>query len=195
MSKPNGKPVSPDEIILQPKYDLEPGEVVPLPKKRERSYPKFTEENRREILLITKAGLSIETAAGTCRISPDTIEKWLYLGESASDEATGIDGEFRTFYLDFLEAGSKGILGMRSLLQDWATRDANMAKWLAGTVYSREFGKAPGRMEVTGKDGGPIQHTHQPKIDYSKYSDEQLDNLIALEKKGSDVVDAEILED
>jgi hypothetical protein len=194
MSKPNGKPIADDEIILQPKYDLESGEVVPLPKKRERSYPKFTEENRREILLIRKAGLSIETAAATCRISPTTIEKWLYLGESASDDATGIDAEFRTFYLDYLEAESKGILGMRALLQDWATRDANMAKWLAATVHPREFGKPPGRLEVTGRDGGPIEHIHKPKVDYTKFSDEQIDDLIALEKKGSDVIDAEIVE-
>lgn len=193
MSKPNGKPISPAEVTLQPTYDMSLGDEVSLPKIREKTYPKFTEKNRREILLILKGGLSLETAAGKCRVSPRTIEHWLSIGEQASDDAEGMNGEFRTFYLDSLEATSTGILGMRALLQDWALRDASTAKWIAERNYPREFGKPTERITHTGKDGGPIDVVIRP--DLSKLSNEELDNAIYLQEKGTeDIIDAEIVE-
>ena len=194
MSKPNGRPVSPAEITLQPQYDMGLGDEVALPKKREKTYPKFTEENRREILLVFKAEMPVEVAAGRCRISPATIKRWLCMGEVISDEATGIDAEFRTFYLDVLEVKSVGILGMRALLQGFASRDAKVAMWLAERLYPEVFGRV-GRVEHTGKDGGPIEVAVGRQEKYRKMSDEDLDAAILLDEKYSDVVDAEIVDE
>lgn len=193
MSKPNGKPISPAEVTLQPTYDMTLSEEAPLPKVREKVYPKFTEQNRREILLILKAGMSVEVAAGNCRMSPDTIIRWLSMGESYSDEAAGIEGEFRTFYLDSLEATSKGILGFRSQLQEFAKTDSKVAMWLVERLYPRDFGKPSNRIEVTGEGGGPIKV--KPAADLSRLTEDRLDQLIELHKLTTeDIVDAEIIE-
>lgn len=193
MSKINGKPVSSAEVTLKPRYDMEAGEEVPLPKKREKVYWKFTEENRRKILLIFKGGMSTETAAGACRISPNTIRHWLEIGEKAPDEAIGVEGELREFYLDSLEAKSSGKMGFRSQLQEFAKTDPKVLMWLSERLYPEEFSKPSTQVTHTGKDGGPIQITAKPN--FSNIPDEDLDHLIKIREKYStaDVIDVEDL--
>lgn len=194
MSKPNGKPISALEVTLPPRFDLEEGEEKPLPKKFQKKPHKFTEEIRRQILLVFKAGLPIETAAAAVKIHPGTLKKWLYRGEIAPDDAEGIEKEFKEFYLSSLSVRAQGLLGMRQLLGDWATQDPATARWLAEKLYREVFGKSTTRIEHTGEGGGPIQVNVKDRLRLEKFSDDELEQLIRLQEKGADVVDAEVIE-
>ena len=172
------------------------GDEIALPNSNIPAQAKFTAENRKKILQAVRGGMSLKVAAGRCRIKPNTLEKWLYVGEVASDEATGEEGKLRTLYLDVLEAASNGVLGLRVQLQGFAVDDSKVAMWLAERLYPEEFGKVTSaRVEHTGVDGGPIEITANRVDTYKKMSDEDLDAAISLQEKYSaDVVDAEIIE-
>ena len=123
---------------------------------------KFTAERRTRILQALRAGNHLEPAAQYGGVHYDTFNNWILRGRELlqqDDEALWTDEDRE--YVEFAEAvqatraeaevEAVSII-RKAMYQDWRPAMA----WLQFSFPDR-WGRRWARMELTGKDGGPIE--------------------------------------
>lgn len=147
-------------------------------KKREKigAPTKLDEDLHKKFVAFIEEGQYFETACSLCRITYQTFRRWMIKG--SADES----GIYRNFWLAVQEAEAKSERNANLYWQAHFKEDYRAARdWM-----DRRFRNKWGRkdiVELTGKDGGPIQTQKQ---DLSKLSIEELDALASLLKKTED---------
>lgn len=128
--------------------------------------PKFTDEARETILSTLADTASISIAAARARVHVDTVRKWLKKGEEevrAEEEVSNAYAEageypprpkytaFAKFYLDVMAASAEA-----KMIAAVKMRDSKPDVFLE-RVDVAEWGRSPSKVELTGKDGGPVE--------------------------------------
>lgn len=138
----------------------------------ERGRPsKYTPERISAILDAIRLGVPRELAARASGINPDTFYTWQKEKPEFSDAVN--------------EAEAKSTLALVAKVQK-AASDGNWtaAAWMLERRFPKQFGRLDrSQVELTGKDGGPVQVSKGP--DLSKLTDAELAQMEALLAKSS----------
>jgi len=187
-----GRPVSTEDIVLEPKFDLTPVEedkaiVVRRP-------TKFTEQAKRKILIALQMGHFPENAASYGGVAKNTLFSWWERGQLAGAEAEGIELELYEFSEACVQATANGKIGLISILWRNARDDGKVAIALLEKLYPKEYGRQT-------MHSGTVKVEHEvKKPNYSDFTDEELESAERLAIKArnarskEEAIDAEIIE-
>jgi RNA-splicing ligase RtcB len=138
-----------------------------------RYLTKLTPETRERILEALSSGVPPEVAAAYAGVVRATFNNWLAAGRAAIGNANGnladvlAKDEHAQFALEVEEALARFVVGNMAEITS-AGRERSEGEWQAlGWQLERRFPQWFGRKtrhEVTGADGGPIQHQHAVTI-------------------------------
>ena len=135
-------------------------------KQRQGRPSKRTEANAIEIVNTIELGGTRRMACALVGISEDTLARW------AASNA------------DFAErlktAESRRDRALVVNIRTAAAKDWKAAAWLLERVAREDYGT--NKVEVTGKDGGPIKHDHVTR-DMTGFSDAEIDSLAAIAER------------
>lgn len=137
---------------------------------------KLTPDVQKRIITALEAGNYFETACEAAGISASTGHEWMARGRGTSNTRPQTE-----LYAQFAEAveraSSKAEIDNLNLINK-AARDGTWqaAAWWLERRFPNRWGRT--RVELTGADGGAIQH-----LDVTKLSDDELRALV--ESKGS----------
>ncbi len=127
---------------------------------------KYTDEIVNEIVGGVAVGLTDKDAALAAGISENTLHVW------------------RRRYRDF-DSRLMRARKQRSRLMLRRIHEAGKTDWKAAAELldrtDREYRKTP--LEITGKDGGPIQHEHRHEIEYAAFLSQLSDDDLAHERR------------
>lgn len=189
-----GRPVSPDDVTLPPRFDLAP--IPPENKDIARRPRKFTHQAKRKILVALKMGHTPETAADHGGITKKTLLDWWARGQMAGPDSEGIDLELYEFSELCRQARAGGKMGLVAICWRHAREDGRVAIQLLEKLFPEDYGK-----QTTHKVTGKVEHEHTAKrVDYSGFTDEELDQAESLalkaqrERLKEEAIDAEIIE-
>lgn len=142
---------------------------------------KLTDEMLDTIVKHLKTGNFVSTACRLSGITERSYYGWMETGEA--DFVSGKD----TMHARFFQSTTHAIADAEDMAV-YALRRAWKEDWRAAAWYleRRKAGKwaRRDRMEVTGKDGGPIEHDH--RIDLSRLTHEELEQLDSIVRKASE---------
>lgn len=126
-------------------------------------------------------------AAASAGVSPTTYYRWMARGETNAIEAEKNNVEpdiYGQFFLDVTRARANA-----RLVAERAVMKENPLAWLRFGPGRDKPGEAgwtdSARVELTGKDGAPLHPTSAQRIDTTKLSDTELDDLERLLAKSS----------
>lgn len=189
-----GRPVSPNEVTLPPRYDLAP--IPPESKELTKRPRKFTHQTKRKILVALKMGHTPATAASHAGITRKTLLNWWAQGQMAGPDSEGVDLELYEFSDLCIQARAGGKMGLVAICWRHAREDGKVAIQLLEKLFPEDYGK-----QTTHKVTGKVEHEHGvKKVDYSGFTDEELDQAESLalkaqrERAKEEAIDAEILE-
>lgn len=191
-TKPSeGKPVSPEEITSERRFDLTP--VVHERKEIARRPHKFTLQAKRKILIALRMGHYPEAAARYAGVKRDTLLNWWERGQLAGAESEGVDLELYEFSEDCLQARATPEVGLVAILWRHARNDGKVAIQLLEKLFPDRYGR-----QTIQKVDGKIVHEVK-KVDYSNFTDEELEEMERLAKKArfeklkEGAIDAEVV--
>lgn len=120
----------------------------------------------------------IDAVADYLQITRKNIYNWLQRGEDDIDDESSI---YRKFLLTLKKAQADAKMELLGKVADGQGANWQAKAWILERCFPREFGKRD-KMELTGKDGGPI------RTEYASIPDDKLDARIqALLDAGQDV--------
>lgn len=122
--------------------------------KRTRGRPsKLTPEVQKKIVKALQAGNYRAVAARFAGVSYESLITWVGRGRTA----TG--GKFHDFYDAVIGAETKAEMDMVKVIIRDAKFDAKHAKWFLSHRHRERWADnlAQGKIELTGKDGGPLK--------------------------------------
>ena len=112
---------------------------------------KLTPEIQARIVALLRAGNYMETAAAAAGISKQTLYDWLKRGARTKS------GQFRGF-LDAVEkATAEAEARMVAIIAKASEKQWQAAAWHLERTKPERYGRHE-RVEMSGRDGGPIQH-------------------------------------
>lgn len=115
---------------------------------------KLTREMMERIVNAVKAGNYVETAVAWSGVSKENFYKWLKRGATAK---SGIYADFH----DALErAWAEGEVRDVAAIGAATATSWQAAAWRLERKFQKRWGRAE-RMEVTGRDGGPLEQKHE----------------------------------
>lgn len=189
----NGRPASPDDVALAPKYDLTPVQEESKKPTVRRPY-KFTPQAKRKIVVALQMGHFPATAARHGGVDKDTLLEWWYRGKLAGPESEGVENELHEFMEECQQARARGKMGLVAILWGHAREDGKVALKLLEKLFPEEYGP-----KTTHEIKGKVDHVHKT-TDYSKFTDEELEQAEQLalkarrERLKDEAIDAEIIE-
>jgi hypothetical protein len=125
---------------------------------------KFTPETQVEIVRIIKGGNYRCVAAEACGVAERTFAEWMAKGEEFPDS------DFGKFRQAVIAAENHAEMGMVSAVNVGALTDPKHAEWWLERKFPDRWGRKE-RIELTGKDRGPVQ------VDLSAAGEDDLDAL------------------
>ena len=129
---------------------------------------KLTPETQEKIVSAIAEGNYLETAAAIGGVSATTFFRWLQEGEQAT---AGLKR-------DFWEAVKKAEAEAEALRVSRISKAGKDGNWQADAWYlERRYPERWGKriqQEITGKDGGPMQHEHSVR----ELTDSELERII-----------------
>lgn len=148
-----------------------------MSEKRKRGRPtKLTPEAQTKIVEALTLGNYRSTAARFAGVSYSAFQEWMRRGEKARR------GPYRTFFNAIRAIETQTEVTVVGDLMVKAKKDPKLAKWWLAHRHPKRWGdNRPQRVELTGKDGGPL------KIEDARRSlIERLDRLAAARAKKPD---------
>jgi len=119
---------------------------------------KFTQENVTAILAGIEAGLSFKVAAEAVGISYETFNEWKSGRFPRSTKANPIHPELKAEFSEGVtQARARGIQTLHQRIADAGEKDWRANGYLLERIEPETY--ARNRLELTGKDGGPIELT------------------------------------
>jgi transposase len=118
---------------------------------------KLTPAVRERVAQAVRLGATYEHAALAGGVDYSTFRRWMEKGERAAS------GAFREFRDAIKKAEGAALVGWLAKIEQ-AAQDGN---WFAAAwklerrypqAYGRQFHQHEGKIQVTGKDGGPVEH-------------------------------------
>lgn len=148
-----------------------------MAEKRKRGRPeKLTEEVQRKVVEALTLGNYRSTAARYAGVSYSTVRAWMRKGEVATK------GKFRAFFdaVQAIETHTE-VVAVGDVLSK-AKKDPKLLKWFLSHRFPKRWAdNKPQKVELTGKDGGPL------KIEDARSAlIERLDRLAASRAKKSE---------
>ena len=96
-------------------------------------------------------GAKLKIAAAYAGIDPDTVNRWLHAGAAAQT------GKYWEFYGRVKKAEATAVVGWLAKIEKAASEGTwTAAAWKLERIYPEDYGRQ--LHELTGKDGGPIEH-------------------------------------
>jgi transposase-like protein len=143
---------------------------------------KFDDEGiRNTILLWMQQGSYARAAAESVGVGETTLYRWLEEGEK--DAKAKVESEKREFWEAFTRARAEGEVGLVADVRKLARQDGRLALEMLARRNPKQWGRR--RLEVSGPDGGPIESSDVPAVDYEKLSlEERMQLLDLLDKAG-----------
>lgn len=180
---------------LPKKYDIE----TALEKRTARDLPtewrprKFTPTVKKKIIQAFQLGAHEELAANYGGVSHSTLQKWFRRGSLAGPNAEGIEKELYEFQEECRQLAAGGNVSLLGIIWQHAQDDGNVAIKLLEKLYPTFYG-ARMKHDHSHDHSGTVEHVHS--VDYSKFSDEELEEVerLALKAQEEDVIDAELVE-
>lgn len=117
---------------------------------------KFNAEIADDIVKFLAGGGYIETAAAACGIHKDTLYAWLKQGARAES------GPKRRFSDAVQKALAEAEIRASAQIQLHGKKEWQAYAWYLERRYPDRWGRR--RLEVTGPDGGAVQHQHRVQI-------------------------------
>ncbi|MFC3833492.1 hypothetical protein [Deinococcus rufus] len=135
---------------------------------------KLTAQLQERFVRAIRAGNWVETCCDYCGINPDSYYEWMKRGTQG--------GEHNAIYRDFKRAvdearASAEIESVARIRVSGQNGNWRADAWYLERSHPERWGKR--RVEVTGKDGAPL-NPPPPPLDLSALSDEELDVLEGL---------------
>lgn len=203
------KAVPAEDVTLEPEFTFD--EDRPLPQKQETlsltRYPKFTEENRKKVLMVLMMGLNLKTAAGHIGVTVGTLKGWIDKGRIVGEQAEGDERVFHEFYMSCEEARSSNAIYLTNLQMSHAIADPRANEWLLKNLHPDQFGAdSKRRIEHTGPGGGPLRSQVEIRQRIADLPNEDIDRLIGIYNRAvfedkrdkaldsGDYIDAEVVE-
>lgn len=121
---------------------------------------KLTAERSEKIIGYLRAGAYIETAAAAAGISKQTLYNWLSRAADENEE----DPIFAKFAAAVEEAQALAEVRDIALIGKAAETQWQAAAWRLERKFPERYGRRD-RVELSGKDGGAIEHKHQVDAD------------------------------
>lgn len=125
-----------------------------MSEKRKRGRPsKLTPEVQKKIVKALKAGNYRSIAAKFAGVSYESLVTWYGRGRDARA------GHFREFYDAVVAAETAAEMDMVAIITRYAKADPKHAKWFLSHRHRDRWADnlAQGKIELTGKDGGPLK--------------------------------------
>lgn len=125
-----------------------------MTEKRQRGRPsKLTPKVQKAIVKALADGNYRTTAAKFAGVSYESFITWYGRGRTATS------GNFRSFYDAVVAAETKAEMEMVRIIRREARIDAKHAKWFLSHRHRERWADnlAQGKIELTGKDGGPLK--------------------------------------
>ena len=158
---------------------------------------KINERRIEEIAKLIRAGNFIEVAAQYAGIHKDTFYEWMKRGAHEKDRLEKPyqrPREEEALYVKFSDAIKEAIAEAEIRDVNAITMAAQAGNWTAAAWrLERKFPKRWGRkpLEVSGPDGGPIQHEHTEAQEESR--EEQFERLFRdIDQYRADVVEDDV---
>ena len=114
---------------------------------------KLTPETQARIVQAIEVGATYELAAQFGGIAYNTFNEWMKKGEAAKS------GRFLDFYEAVKAAEGKAAIKWLALIDKAAAETWQAAAWKLERRYPETFGRRVVQSEISGKDGGPVEHT------------------------------------
>lgn len=114
---------------------------------------KYTPETIKRLTEALAQGLPRRWACAAANISDQTLYDWLD-AEKAGDET------FLGLLATVKEAEERSVAAHLLNIKRHSLKSWTASAWLLERIHPEQFARQ--RLEVTGKDGGPIQHAVQP---------------------------------
>lgn len=137
---------------------------------------KFDEGAIAGILNWLRQGSYLKAAAESQGISETTIHRWLEEGKA--DDTAGLDSPKREFREQVTRARAEGEVRLVGYAIEAAKTDGRVAIEMLARRNPKQWGRK--RLEVTGADGGALEHTERASINYDKLPLEKRRQLLAL---------------
>ena len=195
--EPTAKPeINPAVSIALPrKYDIE-SQIAerhqPTTALVERRPTKFTPAVKTKIIQALKLGASYRRAAEYGGVTERTLENWFRRGLMSGPDSEGVNKELYDFQEECQSTRAQGLVSLTSIAWQHAMGDGNVTIKLMEKLYPEDFG-ARVRHDHAHEHSGTVQHNHS--LDYSKFTDEELEQIERLALKGQEeIIDAEIVE-
>lgn len=114
---------------------------------------KLTADVQKKIVKALQAGNYRAVAARFAGVSYESLITWVGRGRTATS------GKFHDFYDAVIAAETKAEMGMVAIITRAAKLDAKHAKWFLSHRHRDRWADnlAQGKIELTGKDGGPLK--------------------------------------
>lgn len=138
---------------------------------RNHGVPKLTQERLAQVIAAIEAGHIREDAAAMAGVSRTTLYAWIDEGEAAlqaEDRGEPLDERntvLCAFVLRYQQAIAKRTLDMMTRLSTTESNAVVSATTWQLTQFRRKEFTAPQRLELSGRDGGAIEHRHQVDAD------------------------------
>lgn len=113
---------------------------------------KYTKETEAKICTALAAGVPRKWAAAAGNISQQTFETWMKASEAGTD--------YLGFFDSVKEAEEKAVPTLLLVIRNHATKNWTAAAWMLERMHPEEFARQ--RLELTGANGGPIEHQVAP---------------------------------
>ncbi len=139
---------------------------------------KLTDEMIEILVHLKGKGLTDKAVCEGAGISLALLQNWIRLGKNAM--VAGRENKYLVFLKLYQQAETECKLGLLDLVKKEASAGSwSASAWLLERCYPQEYGRKA--LELTGKDGGPIQTASavDVSVDLQKLSDE---DLLALEQ-------------
>jgi hypothetical protein len=122
---------------------------------------------------VIRAGGYQEKAALACGIHESTFYRWL---DSDDEAAMAFSAEVKAAIFERAEVDEKKAESDIGSAESGSSAWAGWWKWKLSQRYRKLFGDLTQKVELTGKDGGPIHHKHEA---VAAMSDAQLEAYLA----------------
>lgn len=141
---------------------------------------KFDDEGIRNAILIwMRQGSYARAAAESVGVGETTLYRWLEEGER--DAKAEVDSPKREFWEAFTRARAAGEVGLVADVRSLAKKDGRLALEMLARRNPKQWGRR--RLEISGPDGGPVESSDVPAVDYDKLSLEEREKLLELFEK------------
>lgn len=114
---------------------------------------KYSKEVETKICTAIANGVPLKYAAMAGGISGETMRRWMIDGEAGLEPYVG-------FLEAVKEAEEKAVPTLLLVIRNHATKNWTAAAWMLERMHPEEFARQ--RLELTGANGGPIEHQVAP---------------------------------